>query len=311
MDIALFKEQIAVEKALYGDYPVFEYIEIQRKDFLIKLFCSYPKFRHQNLESFVFFCSHYLQDASFKKEVLKEVFIVCPTLVQRLYQINCFTKPEIKESLEFHRRKFLCLFFKNVIEVDSSGFIDDKEAIDYQYLLEDGNGTELESLIQFGFLKYSMEYCLKYDQFEEIERIMINNPNMKECKWSPFEWSEKPKSLNFLSFSGFFGSLKCFRILLLLGYVIDEIVVCNVIYSGSRVLFNIVSDLHFKNFSFVHEASKFFYLSVVEHLVNQKVDINAKDTSVEFIYFLGLLFIMLLKMVILVLLNILLIKKQK
>jgi len=304
MDLVLFKEQIAVEKALYSDSPVFEYIEIQKKDFLVKIFGLYPKLRPHNLENFVFFCSNYLQEASFRKVVLKDVFFVCPTLIQRLYQINCFTELEIKESLEFHRRKFLCLFFKNSIEVDYSGFIDDKRAINYQYLHGDGLSTELESFIQYGFLKCSMEYCLKYDQFEEIESIMIKNPNKRECEWSPFEWSEKPKSLNFLSFSGFFGSIKCFRILLLLGFVIDDLIVCNDVSCGSRVLFKIVFDLHFKNFSFIHEASKFFHLSVVEYLVNQNIDINAKDKYVEFVYFRILLFIVLLKKVILVLLNI-------
>jgi len=58
------------------------------------------------------------------------------------------------------------------------------------------------------------------------------------------------------------------------------------------------------NWTPLHYASRYGHLSVVKYLVNQKADINAKDTCVEFLYFTGLLFIMLLKMVILVLLNI-------
>ena len=54
----------------------------------------------------------------------------------------------------------------------------------------------------------------------------------------------------------------------------------------------------------LHRASENGHLSVVEYLVNQNADINAKDNSVEFLYLIGLLFIMLLKEVILVLLNI-------
>jgi len=54
----------------------------------------------------------------------------------------------------------------------------------------------------------------------------------------------------------------------------------------------------------LHYAAQYGHLSVVEYLVNQKADINAKNTSVEFLYLIGLLFIMLLNMVILVLLNI-------
>jgi len=54
----------------------------------------------------------------------------------------------------------------------------------------------------------------------------------------------------------------------------------------------------------LHYAAQKGHLSVVEYLVNQKVDINAKNSDVEFLYLIGLLFIMLLNMVILVLLNI-------
>jgi len=54
----------------------------------------------------------------------------------------------------------------------------------------------------------------------------------------------------------------------------------------------------------LHYAAQEGHLSVVEYLVNQKADINAKDTSVEFLYLMRLLFIGLLIMVILVLLNI-------
>jgi len=54
----------------------------------------------------------------------------------------------------------------------------------------------------------------------------------------------------------------------------------------------------------LHYAAEKGHLSVVEYLVNQKADINAKNNGVEFLYLIGLLFIMLLDMVILVLLNI-------
>jgi len=54
----------------------------------------------------------------------------------------------------------------------------------------------------------------------------------------------------------------------------------------------------------LHYAATNGHLSVVEYLVNHKVDINVKTYDVEFLYLIGLLFIMLLKMVILVLLNI-------
>ena len=54
----------------------------------------------------------------------------------------------------------------------------------------------------------------------------------------------------------------------------------------------------------LHLAAQKGHLSVVEYLVNQKADINAIGYNVEFLYLMRLLFIMLLIVVILVLLNI-------
>jgi len=56
--------------------------------------------------------------------------------------------------------------------------------------------------------------------------------------------------------------------------------------------------------SFLHWAAQNGHLGAVKCLVNQKADINAKDYRVGFLYLIGLLLIMLLKMVILVFLNI-------
>jgi len=61
---------------------------------------------------------------------------------------------------------------------------------------------------------------------------------------------------------------------------------------------------HMKNSTPLHFSSRYGHLNVVEYLVNQKADINAKNDWVAFFYLMILLFIMLLKKVILVLLNI-------
>jgi len=63
------------------------------------------------------------------------------------------------------------------------------------------------------------------------------------------------------------------------------------------------SDWHYIGFSPLHYASQKGHLSIVEYLVNQKADINAKNSDVEFLYLTRLLFILLLEMVILVLLS--------
>jgi len=315
-----FKEQIVFEKMIYGDPPVFKFMEIQRKGFLVGLFGIYPRLRPQHLERFVIFCSNYLQDQNFRKIVLNEAFVQCPTLIHRLYRIQIFTKTEIKESLLFHRNRLLYWFFKNEIDVDDTGFSYS------QSNRNQGNWskTVLDSLIEYGFLPSSIEFCLKYDRLQEMNSIMMRNQNLTICKWSPFEWSAEPDSLDLLSFSGFFGSINCFKHLLLQGQPINQSVFSSIVCNGSLELFHLFNESNFFSsecvlntskfsrlsilvFKFengadinakdnydwtsLHWASRNGHLSVVEYLVNQKADINAKDNGVEFLCLIILLFI--------------------
>jgi len=139
-----------------------------------------------------------------------------------------------------------------------------------------------------------------------------------------------------LSFSGFFGSINCFKHLLMKGFEINESVLSMVVCSGCLDLFHYCQVQKFLTAESICKASEFCHqsmleymvengadmntkgenvrtplhfaaenghLSVVEYLINQQTDIDAKDIMVEFEYLIILLFIELLQMVILVLLN--------
>ena len=58
-------------------------------------------------------------------------------------------------------------------------------------------------MIEYGFVPSSIEYCLKYDAIDEFTDFNITNQEAK--------WNKKPKYLDLLSFSGYFGSIKCFK----------------------------------------------------------------------------------------------------
>jgi len=288
-----FKEQIYVETMLYGDPPVFEYIEIKDKDFLVKLFGMYPKFRPHHLESFVIFCSHYLKEDSFRRIVLQKTFPVCPTLIHRLYKKNYFSKDEIRDSLLIHERKLLCLFFKKDFRINYSRFRDEifpQDDSDDQDYSDDGNEKysseyrdqkELDFLINYGFYPSSIEFCLKYDQLDELKILMVKKPEQKKCLWNPFEWSNRPKSLDCLSFCGFYGSIKCFRVLLLSGFVINEQVVRNVVCSGSNELFLLIMDSNLENLFGFHEASWFHQMSFLEFFIDNGTEINSRNDKLE------------------------------
>ena len=111
---------------------------------MFHLFCLFPKLRPLHLDNFALFCSHYRHEGFIRGKVLKSVFVVCPTLIQRLYQTKCFTKDEIRESL--------LLFFKNEIEVDDFNFVHN------QYSKEYWNEKELTSLYNLDFSSHQLNF---------------------------------------------------------------------------------------------------------------------------------------------------------
>ena len=62
--------------------------------------------------------------------------------------------------------------------------------------------------------------------------------------------------------------------------------------------------INMENSTPLHYAAKYGNFSVVEYLVNQKADLNARTKDIEFIYLIGLLSILRLQRVISMLLNI-------
>jgi len=198
-----------------------------------------------------------------------------------------------------------------------------------------------EKIIETSYAPGSIEYCLKYDDIDEILYI-YQNPSFFRNK-AEIIGIENLVNLDFdlLGFCGFFGSVKCFKFLLETEqFKIDQNVIECVVCGGSIEIFHLCTDSNdisgfiirlvllssfYNNLDLLsyfcengayinakdneentplHLAAAYGHLSVVEYLVNQKADINAKDTKVEFFHLRGLLFIMLLKKVILVLFNI-------
>jgi len=91
-------------------------------------------------------------------------------------------------------------------------------------------------MIEYGYLPSSIEYHLKYDAIDSFINMYDLIP---KAKWSPFEWSNKPEYLDLLSFARFFGSIKCFKHLLMKGFEIKENVLSMVVCSGCFDLFHL------------------------------------------------------------------------
>jgi len=323
------EEKISFERFLFGEGNE---IRINDMEFCVDRIIELPKIRPHQLEKAVRLSTEYYKFADFRQKLLDKSN-KCPVLIYQLYKRGVFVFEEIEPFLRNGNTFLLSYYFRKEIK-DFYSFIKNKSkpyGIDESFL---GNEEDIDQLIEYGYLPSSIEYCLKYDVIDDL--LNIDNLNQK-ARWSLFEWSYRPDYLDLLSFAGFFGSIKCFKHLLMKGLEINENVLSMVVCGGCFDLFHICQGQQSLAPNLVYKASRFSHLpllvfmiengavinakdideknplhyaaqnghlSVVEYLVNQKADINSKNTIVEFLYLIGLLSILLLIVVILVLLNI-------
>ena len=157
-------------------------------------------------------------------------------MIYKLYKRDVFELGEIKQYL-FNRESFLLRYYFHKEIDDFEKFIKNKRKPQALEKFHFENTNDIDQQIEYGFIPSSIEYCLKYDVIDDI--VVFDNFN-PIAKWSPFEWSNEPNYLDLLSFCGFFGSIKCFKHLLMKKHKINNHVLSNVVCSGCLDLF-----LHF------------------------------------------------------------------
>jgi len=296
------EEKISFERFLFGDGNE---IRIDDIEFCVDRIVVLPKIRPHQLEKAVRLSVEYCQIADFRRKILEKSY-KCSVLIYQLYKRGIFEFGEIEPFLN-NDTFLLCYYFRKEIN-DFESFIESKytnDDIDELFL---ENENDIDQLFKYGFPPSSIEYCLKYDVIDDLASF----DNLKqEAKWSPFEWGNKPEYLDLLSFSGFYGSIKCFKHLLMKGFEINDNVLSMVVCGGSFDLYHICqgqqsmtpnivdqatqffhlpllvfllengSDINSKNkygWTPLHSAAWYGHLSVVEYIVNQKADINEKST---------------------------------
>jgi len=284
------EEKIVFERFLYGDDKE---ISINDVEFLVDRIVLLPKIRPHKLDKAVGLSAHYCQNADFRLRMI-EKSKECPVLVYQLYKKGVFIFEDIKPHLKGIDSFLLYFYFRD--EIDDFKSLIQKIGVPYDFdksFIE--NEKDIDLLIEYGFVPYSIEYCLKYDDIEKFENIEVFN---KEPKWSPFEWSIEPDFLDFLSFSGFFGSLKCFRYLLMKGFEINDNVTNMVICSGCLDLFHLCQANRLIPNDSIFHSIKYCHLSLLAFFIENGVDINAKNDYIVILCFIFLLFILLLNLVI-------------
>jgi len=266
------------EDFLYGDGIE---TSIDDWDFLSDRIIMLPKIRPHSLSKAVSLSLVYCQKPEFRGKLLCRS-LECPVLMFLLYKEGVFSFLDFERFIERGDSLIFCYYFRKDIE-DFNSFVDSKSRpydFDESFVQ---NEHDLDLSIEHGFVPSSIEYCLKYDDVENLRDFDV--VNVREAKWSPFEWSYKPGFLDLLSFTGFFGSINCFKHLLINGYHIREEVISSVVCSGSLDLFHICQKEKWINSENMSKSIIFCHQSFLEFFLENGLELNRKHSSMEPIHY--------------------------
>jgi len=253
------------------DDQIYDIVDV---DFWADCIVRFPLFRPLEVEKAARLAGEYAKNGDFRVKFLKKSE-QCPILIYKLYKMGVLRFEEIDPVLKRMNSYILCYYFRKEIP-DFQSFIRDKTkpyGFNEAYYVNGDDSVDL--FIEYGFPPFSIEYCLKYDDIDVLGNLEINNNG--EAIWSMFEWSYKPESLGFLSFSGFFGSIKCFKHLLLNGFHIDDNVRSMVVCSGSLELFHLCDFGLTPRAEFLKFSSIFAQMHLLEYFMENGYDINTSD----------------------------------
>jgi len=261
-------EMVALEHYLYEDGIG---VSINDMELWVDRIVVLPKIRPHKLEKAVEYCFLLCQNQDFRRKLL-ERFKECYVLIYHLLKSNIFRIEEIEPFLKPRNNDLYFCYFWKEIETFKESF--DKSirsyGIDTAFFK---NEIDMAMWIKYGFHPSCIEYCLKYDIIEDVVDF---NTIPRAVKWSPFEWSLKPDSLGTLSFSGFFGSIKCFKYLLLNGFNFESTVLSSVVSSGCLDLFHLYRGQKNTYSEIISTASIFYHPSLLVFLFENGVYHNSK-----------------------------------
>ena len=272
----MMEEKISFERFLFGDgNEVF----IDDMEFCVDRIVILPKIRPHHLEKALRLSLQYCQIADFRGKLLEKID-QCPALIHKLYKRGVFVFKEIEPYMREFDSILLYYYFRKQID-DFNTIIQCKRKPENFGNFSTDETKDIDQLIEYGFYPSSIEYLLKYDVIDELESNNILN---EKAQWSPFEWSNRPKYLDLLSFSGFFGSIKCFKHLLIKGFKINDKVFSMVVCNGCFDLFHLCQEQRFLTSDIICMASTSFQLSLLTFMFENGADMNSRDKKYKIQY---------------------------
>jgi len=218
----VLKEDLLIQEKIFGYNE--DKIESGDCDWIAYNLVRFARIRPFDLDYLTKLCLKYGTDSSFdaeiQKYILKRGLVKCPKIIHCLYCKGLFSFEDIKRELEKSNNFMPYFYFFNHFDnlrTQIERFWKYSECRSNFKLLETQGSDFFYQLIKYGCPVDSIQYYLKYDDVDGLSRI-VSNPGFNHnspIKFSSFEWAYSRIKLNSLGFAAYFGSIKCFKKLIM------------------------------------------------------------------------------------------------
>jgi len=218
----------------------------------------------------------------FKKCMKISLQFHCIPLMFRLMNKGYFTIDEIASDL-IKSGSIRILVFVPAFEtsgIDASFQIHN----DYSHLKLNDNKC-IKEVSEYGWEKESIGWMIKYDD-EDMLLQKSSSPsfNWKEkIVWSPFEWSFQPFSKQILAVAAHFGSLKCFKQILLHIDQISQPIFLSSISGGNNEIIHICSSSINDSFGIYSASLQYRRYELFDWLISKYPQFNMNSPECIFL----------------------------
>ena len=236
-------EFISVQDRLFGPVPNIE-DNINDPLFVSDQLVLVPLIRPFCIDKIVDFVLK-INDSTFRRNLLQKGLFKSPILIHRLCERGFYSIEEVSSYLSEHMIPTALLIFlnyipQNMIILKKVVFSNSFSKFADQFIKKP---ELLDDYLKYGFKKGSIEYSIKYDDLNML-KYFTSLPSFQkdqQIDWGYIEWSSKPHSLSMISVSAFFGSINCFKYLMLNGFSINLAVARSAVRGGN---FDIIHECH-------------------------------------------------------------------
>jgi len=249
-------------------------------NFLIRLFDSKPG----SLKYIVRLCKSISKYDQFGKDFWKQLYdsYWSGRLIRVLYSEGCFTIEEILEMVVSTREywQFLCYFIDVIPEIElriSNSYVHSMLS-QYIQTYKADNWKIYREMIEYGFPKDSIFYLIRYDRYDDLPKY-LSTPNFdinQKIEYSPFQIISRIQIDSLLAFAAAWGSINCFKIILLNGGSVTSNVAICAFFGGNIEIIRLIEPDYYGNGECLSKCISSGHYEIANWFLEQNSDFSSQ-----------------------------------